>query len=222
MRARALTALFLVFMGLAAAASPAAAVSPPTCFGKPATQWLTQPGTLLGTAGNDVFVGSAGADILDAFTFHVGSTPGGVDLICGRGGDDSIALSGPGSKADGGSGNDAFYVGTGAWATGGSGNETMVADGAGSIALGGSGNDQLAALDGGTIDGSSGNDELQAGGDDVVLRGGSGEDLLQDHPSGGTHQPLRVTLDCGTNFDSYSVTGPSTTVAKSCERNVSP
>ena len=48
----------------AAPAGHAGATGIPTCFGTPATDWLTSAGTLVGTNGDDVLVGSSGSDVI--------------------------------------------------------------------------------------------------------------------------------------------------------------
>jgi len=63
-----------------------------TCFGLQAT--VSGSGTVVGTAGNDVIVGSFGSDTIDG--------GGGNDRICGLDGDDTL-VGGPGNdRVDGG------------------------------------------------------------------------------------------------------------------------
>src|SRR6188474_1486261 len=95
----ALAALLLAAVSLGM--RPAIVSAAPLCFGKPATH-VMQPGepVYLGTAGDDVVVGTAGPDLINPAV-----TPGGTDLACGGGGDDGVAVAGPGSKADGGAGD---------------------------------------------------------------------------------------------------------------------
>src|SRR5205814_1995685 len=154
---------------LVPAASAGAAANPPTCVGKPATQWIdaTHPGPLVGTAGNDVFIGSSGPDYIDT-TFS--GVQGGIDYICGLGGTVTIRITGAGSKADAGSGNDDLGVYGGAWGTGGAGKDLIDVVGAGSSADGGSGPDRVQVFDGATGAGGSDNDVLSVEqGDNATL-----------------------------------------------------
>src|SRR6266540_2176351 len=81
--------LLLALIGLLslAATGVASAQEPATCLGIPAT--VTGSGTILGTDGPDVIVGSIGNDTILGL--------GGDDVVCGDLGNDSI---------DGGEGND--------------------------------------------------------------------------------------------------------------------
>lgn len=162
-----------------ALAAPATAVgATPTRFGKPATHFMhTGDPMYLGTAATDVVVGSDGDDVV-ATDGNFGSTAGGTDLVCGGGGNDRIFVGGPGSKADGGLGNDVVSASSGALAQGGGGDDGGIsADGIGGRAEGGSGNDSLHAYPG-------------AG----ALYGGSGSDEV--HSSGGVAQ----FIDCGSGY----------------------
>jgi Ca2+-binding RTX toxin-like protein len=88
----------LALVGITAAVGVAGATGTPapTCLGKSAT--ITGSGSLSGTAGNDVIVGSESADAIDS--------KGGNDLICGLGGDD-VLIGGLGTdQIDAGSGDD--------------------------------------------------------------------------------------------------------------------
>src|SRR5690242_1392977 len=103
MRARSLiVAALLVVVPLGVLPLNSGAATP-TCHGKHATIVMTAPGSITGTAGDDVIVGSNGNDTID--TFFSGPT-GGVDIVCGGGGNDTITVEGPGSIADGESGQD--------------------------------------------------------------------------------------------------------------------
>ena len=87
---RAVLLLAVGVLGLLAATA-ASAQEPPTCLGEPAT--ISGSGTIVGTDGPDVIVGSTGNDTILGL--------GGDDLICGDLGSDTI---------DGGEGND-FLIG---------------------------------------------------------------------------------------------------------------
>lgn len=191
----------------------ASAAKPPTCFGHPATQWIdaTHPGPLVGTAGDDVLVGSAGSDYIDT---RFSGVQGGVDFICGLGGSDNILITGAGSKADAGTGADDLSVYDGAWGTAGSGNDLVDAVGAGAYGDGGSGNDRIQVFDGATGAGGSGNDSLSVeSGTGNTLLGGSGEDFLNDAGA------ANATMDCGSGYDSFKRTGPSTIISH-CELDI--
>jgi hypothetical protein len=115
-----------------------------SCMGVPATAVLTRANRAFQlTPGNDVVYGSSGADVI---TTASPDDVGGVDLICGNGGDDLIGVvSGEGSRVDGGSGRDIIVVVNGADATGGSGNDRLLLGcGPGTEVHGGSGNDAFA------------------------------------------------------------------------------
>jgi len=72
--------------------------------------------TLFFDAGNDVFVGSAGADQF----LTAGGTVGGTDFVCANGGNDVIQeIFGFGSVAFGGNGSDRIIARDGATAKGG-------------------------------------------------------------------------------------------------------
>jgi Ca2+-binding RTX toxin-like protein len=162
-----------LLVALASSATPVSA-APPTCLGMQATQWLTAPGVLHGTAGDDVLVGTSGNDILEA---HL--TPGGVDLLCGRSGDDLLVIDGAGSIADAGSGRDEVYAFGGATARGGSGNDPWVyAQGSGSVAEGGSGNDGVYGVEASALFGGSGNDRVSNTQGAVQIDCGSGKDTV--------------------------------------------
>jgi Ca2+-binding RTX toxin-like protein len=203
MRLRYLVA-FVLFAALMASVAPgrAGAASTPTCHGKKATASLKTPGTLAFTSGNDVLVGSNGAD-----TFQ-GGTAGGTDLVCGNGGDDAIDIDGVGSAAYGGLGNDTINVTNGATGYGETGDDALTATGAGSTADGGAGNDWVTANDGAIARGGSGNDQVD-GFTANSLYGDSGEDTVY---SEGTAS----LVDCGSNFDEYASFGAAPTI-KRCE-----
>ena len=109
-------------------------------------------GTLRGTAGRDVIVGTDGADEIYG--------RGGDDIICGRGGNDDI---------EGGPGSD--------WIHGGAGADDIDGNGGNDRIWGGPGNDDI---DGGygndTIFGGPGNDELDGEEGDDCVAGDSGHD----------------------------------------------
>ena len=178
-----LIGLFLVAIaGQSLVTSPVSASvpGPPNCYNYftntmyYATKWLDSPGTLNGTSGNDILVGSTG-----------------VDVINGKGGDD-IICSAPFSSGElaaqdtifGGAGSDYIY-GSGS-IDGGSGNDSILASGILTVAKGGSGNDTLRADNGATVDGGSGNDLVYSdSGGSTALYGGSGADRVSKNVSAG-------------------------------------
>lgn len=158
-------------------------VCAPKCDGVDATIKASS-GVALGTAGDDVIVGSTGVDDIDGL--------GGNDLICAYTGVDSI---------DGGDGNDTIYGGELADTIegglgddkilGGKGGDTITAgDGADEL-RGGLGNDTLTSgsdANGDRLVGEGGADTLTGGDGDDKLSGGPGADVLKGN--GGADQLL--------------------------------
>jgi len=170
----------------------------PTCGGVPVTVDLAagqQP-----TMGNDVIVGTAGPDIIDALD--------GDDIICGLGGRDLIS-AGPGDDlvyaggghdvVQGGTGSDTIYGQPGAdqlrggdgadFLFGGTGYDTLFGDADNDFLQGSGGNDTIY---GGTGDdnlygkagddrmwGEAGDDEIYAAGGNDLAWGGDGADRIQ-------------------------------------------
>lgn len=171
MKMRVIVALAVIAgFGLFAPARTSAA-SVPTCHGKKATQWLTAPGTLYFTEGDDVLVGSSGDD---QFLYTLS---GGVDLVCAGAGNDYIEIYGSGSVAYAGSGNDGIRAGSRATAYAEGGDDGyLYAENEATIDAG-PGNDYGAAYYSAVLYAGSGNDEFDAwfGG---VVYGGSGADTL--------------------------------------------
>jgi Ca2+-binding RTX toxin-like protein len=75
-------------------------VKPPACAGLFLTDLVSGSGTLTGTTGNDLIIGSAGADSIDGLS--------GDDCILGGGGDDSIDGNDGSDVCLGGLGTDLF------------------------------------------------------------------------------------------------------------------
>jgi predicted extracellular nuclease len=116
----------------------------PVCHG--------QEATIVGTPGNDVIIGTNGADVIVTFAGNdlvVGRN--GNDVICGGDGDDAIVGGNGADLLDGGDGDDALF--------GGNGIDTII---------GGSGSDALA--------GGNGDDSLDGGPDADIGDGGRGRD----------------------------------------------
>jgi hypothetical protein len=140
--------------------APSAQAATPTCFDRAAT--ITGAGTINGTAGNDVIVGSDGSDTIDG--------KGGNDRICGLGGADSLYGGRGDDQIDGAAGSD-FIVGDVFAESGdvvGGGNDRL---------FGGNGDDNFMTGDSRTNNGNAtggGNDELFGGnGDDGFMSGDS-------------------------------------------------
>ena len=132
--------------------------APPSCFAKEATN----PGSLIGTPGDDVLIGTSGDN-----------------TIRGRGGNDRL-LGGPGNdRIDGGPGNDLI---TGDWGPADqfAGQANFADNGGDDLLLGGPGDDGFTAdhvrIDAGEISGDGGNDTIE---------GGRGEDTIFGDSQGG-------------------------------------
>ncbi|MGH8973006.1 MAG: calcium-binding protein [Acidimicrobiia bacterium] len=104
-------AVAVLIIAVTAAMAPArvAAGAVPTCFGHPATIVgpNTERGSIVGTDGDDVIVGTPRADII-----HAGS---GGDRICALGGDDFVSGETGNNVIDGGEGIDTIYAGAGSY-----------------------------------------------------------------------------------------------------------
>lgn len=176
---------------LVAVAQPAAAQDAAVmCAGQEATIIGTAPGTINGTSGDDVIVGTAGVDTINAGA--------GNDIVCGLGGGDLIR-GGPGrdiilgnNGADdirsgtgndlvwGGAGNDMIRAGFGADVVYGGPNADTIAGGPGPDRVsGGSGNDNVFGSNGpDVVSGGNGDDTLGGGAGNDFIRGGNGDDDL--------------------------------------------
>jgi Ca2+-binding RTX toxin-like protein len=75
-------------------------VKPAACDTLYLTNIISGSGALIGTAGNDLIIGSAGADSIDGL--------GGNDCILGSGGDDSLTGNEGNDVCLGGTGSDTF------------------------------------------------------------------------------------------------------------------
>jgi Ca2+-binding RTX toxin-like protein len=143
------------------------------------TRFLTQPGRLAGTAGNDTLCGSPGNDVISGGAGNDRIAGGrGADLLRGALGADAIA---------GGRGSDLL--------TGQDGTDRLFGDVGTDLAAGGTGRDGVSGgasgdalyADGGltnVVVGDEGADSLFGGFGDDLLSGSSGNDLLQG--AGGT------------------------------------
>ncbi len=126
---------------------------------------------LVGGLGADTVRGGAGADLLHGDHAVEGATEGGVDLLDGGDGDDTIRGGGANDSVLGGFGNDQLH--------GDAGNDFISAAGGDDLLEGGDGNDQLiASLGNDTLRGGSGNDDLNASSGDDQLSGGADNDTL--------------------------------------------
>jgi subtilisin-like proprotein convertase family protein len=134
----------------------------PTCRG--------QRATIVGTAGNDVLVGTPGPDVI--------VTGAGRDWVRARRGDDTICTgalrdvvsAGPGDDTiDSGSGRDSVH--------GGTGEDTLAGGSHADILVGGNGDDTLRGMAGpDNLVGRAGADDITGAAGTDVCRGGSGRD----------------------------------------------
>jgi len=176
----------------------------PTCFNPAdsitytATKWLTSPGTLTGTSGDDVLVGSTGSDTIKGL--------GGNDIICSN--DTTGGFFYGLDNIDAGSGNDVVHgAGT---LHGGSGNDSIYD--AGGTGYGDSGNDYVNPYYYSNGDGGSGNDTVQSTAYGAFqLLGGSGNDTILNDAGASA-------IDCGSNVDSVRAGNVANPVH--CEKTV--
>ena len=143
------------------------------------------------TDGDDVILGTDGADIINAGA--------GADTICAGGGDDIINAGAGADTVFGDDGNDLINLGQGRDTAYAGAGDDFVSGGKGKDTIsGGSGNDELRGNEGtDRLLGGSGNDELRGGQKADVLKGNAGSDTLL----GGTHPD---TLDGGRGLDAYN------------------
>ena len=160
---------------LSTVATAPAAVTGPTCASLEVTVNLADGEAP--TAGDDVILGTANADVINGL--------GGNDTICGLGGDDII---------NGGAGNDRIIGAAGDDTLNGDDGFDQIFAGAGDDTVrGGTGNDTINGGDGvDNIAGENGNDRIMGGGGDDVLNGNGGFDRVaggngNDLINGGSH-----------------------------------
>jgi Ca2+-binding RTX toxin-like protein len=126
-------------------------------------------GPITGTPGNDVIIGTAGAEKITG--------RGGDDLICGRGGDDVVTAGGGDDRVWGSTGNDRL--------NGDGGHDQLFGEEGADILSGGGGNDQLSGGDGDDrLDDGFGNDELTGGPGNDRFAAGIGRDVCTDVEAG--------------------------------------
>lgn len=118
-------------------------------------------GTIVGTSGDDVILGSDGPDIIRG--------GGGNDVICSGDGDDDVR---------GGSGSDTIFAGDGNDRVNGEGDDDRIFGGPGNdVLLGNAANDTLGGGPGADrLIGGPGDDSLGGGADADVCRGSAGSD----------------------------------------------
>jgi Ca2+-binding RTX toxin-like protein len=139
------------------------------CAGEPAT---VEIGLNLPTGGDDVIVGTAAADTINAL--------GGDDLVCAGGGDDLvIGLSGN-DTIFGEDGNDVLAGNAGNdRIEGGLGDDTVYAGSGNDLVRGGDGNDILGGSSGDDrLYGENGRDRMSGGSDSDEVEGGAGDDAV--------------------------------------------
>jgi Ca2+-binding RTX toxin-like protein len=192
MSSRALVLIALLIGMIVLPATPVAAAT--SCLGKPATH-VMKPGDAPynGTAGNDVVIGTSGADTIFL------DQSGGIDRVCGLGGNDTLSSRGIGGGAEGGTGNDNIVVILSAVGRGGAGNDTVAAYYDGARAEGESGSDTVHAGIGGNADGGSGDDIVTVA-QALTAAGGSGDDTI-------TNVEGNPAIDCGSGHDTVTPNG---------------
>jgi Ca2+-binding RTX toxin-like protein len=128
-----------------------------------------------GTPNNDVIIGDNQRNIIRL-------VDGGIDRVCGLGGDDFITSETGILLASGGDGDDGIQVAAAFRHTliGDNGNDIVFGSSAADIMSGGPGNDVLNGREGDDdLFGGSGNDRLRGGAGDDILDGGADVDSCQ-------------------------------------------
>ncbi len=157
-------------------------VIPPSCNGLLVTWDMNTQGPFTGTPGDDVVLGTDGADVID--------TGYGNDTVCGLGGDDVITTRGGIDWVDGGDGDDTIRLGArDDTAYGGNGADVINGGGGADHIEGGAGNDVIRDSFGAdtSILGNNGDDVFVVGrGTANVYDGGGGTDRIdyRGMPSG--------------------------------------
>jgi Ca2+-binding RTX toxin-like protein len=117
----------------------------------------------LPTSGDDVILGTAEADTINAL--------GGNDVICGFGGNDTINAGGGNDWVDGGAGNDDIL--------GSAGDDTLFGGLGDDVIRGGSGDDEIYGEEGDdSLMGQPGNDLIEGGVGIDDINGGGGNDTI--------------------------------------------
>ncbi len=151
--------------------------APPTCAGQLATVYVNASnlivggpdngnaylGTLNGTGGDDVIVGTSGNDTINAAN--------GDDLVCADAGNDTV---------NGDTGDDTVYGGDGKDSLNGDdGNDTLYGENGKDTIKGHAGDDKIFGGNGSdTLQGWQGNDEICAGNGNDDIGGGLGDDKI--------------------------------------------
>jgi Ca2+-binding RTX toxin-like protein len=167
-----------------ASMSAVAQAAPPTCFG--------QRATIVGTKGDDMIEGTAGADVIVGLR--------GDDRIRGLGGADFVCGSGGHDRARGGRGNDKINGGGILNVLfGGAGDDLVIAGGGqddGSVLHGGGGDDRLRG-------GDSVDDFWPGPGNDAIYgRGSNGDETVHyEHSTSALHVDLRARTATGQGRD---------------------
>jgi Ca2+-binding RTX toxin-like protein len=164
--------LAFALIALASGPSGVSAQEAITCNLLTPTIVASEAGTINGTNGDDVIVGTAGDDIINA--------GGGNDTICGEGGNDLIHAGEGDDQMWGEAFRDDILIGAPGTddLNGGSGDDLLVDPvGSGQTLHGGSGNDRVFGF--GTLNGGSGDDNVRVLGIQTspsTLNGGAGDD----------------------------------------------
>jgi Ca2+-binding RTX toxin-like protein len=177
----------------------------PSCNGIPATIYVGSNnrivggrddgeiyrGSLRGTRGNDVIVGTNGEDRVHARS--------GNDIICGRGGADDL---------DGGLGNDSI--------AGEEGSDELDGGNGSDLLCGNNGNDELDAGNGeDQLDGGAGTDELDGGNKVDVCRNGEDIDDCESSGAGNLAQCTALVSTPTSSISSISSSSVSSSVSSS-------
>ncbi|MGJ3246703.1 MAG: Calx-beta domain-containing protein [Elainellaceae cyanobacterium] len=126
---------------------------------------------ILGTGGNDIFIGTERNDRIRGFS--------GNDILFGGDGDDIIIGNARSDRLRGGNGDDTIRGGMGAdLLIGWDGDDILIGNGLSDTLKGGSGDDTIrGGLGADILRGGADNDKLYGGNSSDTLRGGSGDDL---------------------------------------------
>ncbi|HHP7246330.1 MAG TPA: Calx-beta domain-containing protein [Elainellaceae cyanobacterium] len=126
---------------------------------------------ILGTSGNDIFVGTERNDRIRGFR--------GNDVLFGGDGDDIIIGNALSDRLRGGNGDDTLRGGMGSdLLIGWDGDDILIGNGLSDTLKGGSGDDTIrGGLGADVLRGGADNDKLYGGNSSDTLRGGSGDDL---------------------------------------------
>jgi len=220
-----------ILMPSAGDVTDSATTTPPICFSRPASIYVSGDsvvgGRLDGRRFRGVLVGTNKSDVIVAPSRSRIRGRGGDDFICGSFGNDVInagagndQVSGGNNNVKGPDGDDRIYGGGGddtIYAGGGNdrvfgnrGNDVLYGEDGNDDIKGGSGNDILCGMSGGDdLRGNGGDDKLDGGTDTNALRGGGGTDIcLNGENKGGCE-----IVDADPDFCGDDVIQPDPTIS---------